>query len=214
MQQRVVRELAVRSHPDLIAGFTRPGFPGEPRRFADVPDVDRPRQVPVRAEFVPGQRDLLGEGRQRVRARHDGHLVGVLDARFDDLERRGQRENRLAALDRDHPARGERTAVPDPVDLVHNRNTRVAAADEVRVQRVHMPFRRDSPAGRDQRLAGDLPAEHPDRAVGGAHPAEDVVLDAFEVEQCDQLVQNGLAGRVGRAWISRRGPRDLRHGYS
>ncbi len=53
----------------------------------------------------------------------------------------------------------------------------------------------DGPAGRDQRLPGHLAAEHPGRAVRRAHPAEQVELELLEVEQLDELVEDGLAAR-------------------
>ena len=67
----------------------------------------------------------------------------------------------LAVLDGDHPAGGERAAVADAVDLVEDRHGRVARAQEVGVQRVHLAVGLDGAGGGDERLAGDLAAEDP-----------------------------------------------------
>ena len=74
--------------------------------------------------------------------RHVGHRRLVLEAACVELERRRQREDRLAVLDGDHPAGGERAAVAHPVDLVEDRHRRVAGPEEVRVQRVDAAVRR------------------------------------------------------------------------
>ena len=50
-------------------------------------------------------------------------------------------------------------------------------------------------AGRgDERLAGDLPAEHPLAVLVGRDPAEHVDLDRLEVEQSDQVVERRVSG--------------------
>jgi hypothetical protein len=68
------------------------------------------------------------------------HVEGVLEARLFDLEAGGHVEYRLAVLDRHHPPRGERAAVTNAVDLVEDRRLGVAGAQEVGVQRVHVPI--------------------------------------------------------------------------
>ena len=100
----------------------------------------------------------------------------------------------LAVLDGDDAAGGEAAAVADAVDLVDDRHARVAGAQEVRVQAVHRPVRRDGAAGGDERLAGDLPAEDPLQRLVRLLAAEDVDLDALEVEQLHELVQGGRVG--------------------
>ena len=70
---------------------------------------------------------------------------------------------------------------------------RVAGAHEVAVQRVHLALRVDGAAGRDQRLAGDLAAEHPLRADRRADPPERRLADRVEVQHLQELVDRGLA---------------------
>ena len=59
---------------------------------------------------------------------------------------------------------------------------------EVRVQRVHRALAVGGAAGRDQRLARDLPAEDPLQGLLRAAAAEDVDLDLLQVEQIDQAL--------------------------
>ena len=102
----------------------------------------------------------------------------------------------LAVLDGHHPAGGEALAVADAVDLVEDRDGRVAGAQEVGVERVDGSARVvDRPGGRHQRLAGDLAAEHPLPVLVGRHAAEDVDLDGLEVEQGDQVVERTRAAQ-------------------
>jgi hypothetical protein len=66
---------------------------------------------------------------------------------------------------------------------------------EVGVQRVHPSLRVDRASARDQRLPGDLPAEHAlHRRVGG-EPAEQRVLEALDVEQLEQHVERLILRR-------------------
>ena len=77
------------------------------------------------------------------------------------------------------------------------------------MQRMHPALAGHRPAGGDQRLRGDLTAEHPDRRDLRRDPAVQVVLEPLQVEQLDQAVDHGLTARntVGverRAVSSRR----------
>ena len=67
-------------------------------------------------------------------------------------------EDRLAVLDRDDAARGEAAAVADAVDLVDDRDARIAGPQEVGVQRVREPAF-DGAARGHQRLSRHLAAE-------------------------------------------------------
>ena len=62
------------------------------------------------------------------------------------------------------------------------------------MQAVHRPVRRHGAAGGDERLTGDLPAEDPLQRLVRLLAAEDVDLDALEVEQLHELVQGGHVG--------------------
>ena len=73
------------------------------------------------------------------------------------------------------------------------------------MQRVHLPARVFDRAGRgDQRLTGDLAAEHALAALVGRAAAEDVDLDRLEVEQLDEIVEGGhpviLAQPIRMRW--------------
>src|SRR6266852_552391 len=106
------------------------------------------------------------------------------------MKGRGQREDRLPVLDPGYPAGGEGPAIADPFHQVNKRDSGVAWPDEIGMQRVHGPVRRDGAAGRDQRLPGHLAAEHPLPAlVLRAAAAEDVDLDLLQVEEGHHTVQ-------------------------
>ena len=51
----------------------------------------------------------------------------------------------------------------------------------------------DGPGRGDERLAGDLPAEHPLALLVRRGAAEDVHLDRLEIEQGDEGVERGHA---------------------
>jgi len=128
-----------------------------------------------------------------IRRGHLGHIELVLEARFGDLERCGEREDLMAVLDRNHAARGEAGAVAAPVDFVEDRHLGIAPAQEIRVERVALAAF-DRTFGRDQGLAQHLSAEHALHAVVGALTAEDVDLDLLEVEKVENLPDRGLFG--------------------
>jgi len=96
-----------------------------------------------------------------------------------------------SVLDGDDPPGGEGLPVADPVDLVEDRDGRVAGAQEVAVQRVDPAFVDRAP-GRHERLRGDLAPEDALALLVGLDPAEDVDLDGLEVQEVHQEVQ-GLA---------------------
>ena len=63
------------------------------------------------------------------------------------------------------------------------------------MQRVHEPPAFVDGAGRsDERLTGNLAAEHPLAILVGRVAPEDVHLDRFEVEKSDEVVQGRLVG--------------------
>jgi len=109
----------------------------------------------------------------------------VLGTGLFEMERGGQVEDGAAVLDGHHAAGRERAAVADAVDLVQDRDHRVAGAQEVGVQGVHLLAVLDRAPGGDQRLPGDLSAEHALALLVGAQAPEDVDLDGLEVEQLD-----------------------------
>ena len=62
---------------------------------------------------------------------------------------------------------------------------------------MHRAVRRHGPAGRDERLPGDLPAIDPLDGLVGRPAAEDIDLDLLQVEQVEQLVE-GVAHELPR----------------
>ena len=92
-------------------------------------------------------------------------------------------------LDPDDPAGGEALAVTDAVDLVDDRDRRIAGPQEVGVQRVHRPVGLDRAARGHERLARDLPTEHPLAILLGRDAAKEVHFQGFEIEQRDQVVE-------------------------
>ena len=115
----------------------------------------------------------------------------MFEAILDFVERRRQVENGLPVLDGDDPTSPERSTVADPLDLVQDRNGRIARSQEVGVERVSSAGF-DRPVGSDEGLAGDLSTEDPLAALVGTLATEDVALDRFEVEQANEVVDHGL----------------------
>jgi hypothetical protein len=97
-------------------------------------------------------------------------------------------------LDRDDAARREAASVADPVDVVDDRDARVAGSQEVRVQRVHHSVL-DRAARGHKRLSRDLATEHPLPVLVRAQATEQVDLELFEMQQLDELVQRTSHGR-------------------
>jgi hypothetical protein len=128
----------------------------------------------------------------------------VGEAVLDHLEGRRHVEDRLAVLAGHDPARRERAAVADAVDLVQDGRRRVPGPQEVGVQRVDGPLRRHGPHRGDERLAGDLPAE--DALLGGLRGAAAVQVDLelLEVEDGEEILERG--GRAGAAHMCRPPP--------
>src|SRR6266480_1034606 len=106
------------------------------------------------------RRDPVRERRQLLRIGRLGHRDAVFGPHFLGLERRREMEDRLAVLDRDHPAGGERLPVADAIHQVEDRGRRVARAEEIGMQRVDVAAV-DRAARGDQRLPGHLAAEDP-----------------------------------------------------
>jgi len=171
------------------------------RITVDVAQVDRARAVIPIADplAVRGHAGVeVGKlGRCRQACIHRDLVVG--SARFLVVEAGLQVEDGSAVLDRHHASGGKASTIPDPVDLVQNGPLRVARAQEVRVQRVDVTIRLvDGSTGSDQRLAGDLSAEHPQTVLIGRRASEDVHLDRLEVEQRHEIIECLLVVLLGR----------------
>ncbi|MNN60724.1 hypothetical protein D3C81_1759220 [compost metagenome] len=112
------------------------------------------------------------------------------EALFVILERRAAGKDRLAFLDRRHPARAETAAIAHAVNLIHHRQTGVARAQEVAVHRMHVPRLFNGLTGRRQRLTEYLAAEQLAKTQVLATTTEQVFFDRFQGQQVDQIFQH------------------------
>ena len=86
----------------------------------------------------------------------------MIGARLVPVEAGLQVEDRPAVLDGHDSSSCEAATVANSIDLVEDRHRRVARAQEVGVQRVHLPARILDRASRGHEgLTGDLAAEDP-----------------------------------------------------
>ena len=132
---------------------------------------------------------LLGDflGGEFLRRRNVGHLVLVVELGFlVVVKRHDHREDRVAVLDRGYPAGRIALAVAQPLDLVNNRNLRIAGQDEIAMQRMRQPAL-DGAARRHHRLSDHLSAEYPLPARLRAVAAEQVHLERLDIEDGDQV---------------------------
>ena len=118
------------------------------------------------------------------------------------MERDHQREDGVAVLDRGDAPGDVAAAVAQPLDLVDDRDRRIAGQDEIAMQRVRQPLLDvlDGTAGGDQRLTDHLTAEHPLPTRLRAGAAEQVLLQRLEVEdgnQVDQAFGHGVPVVLG-----------------
>src|SRR5262245_34697954 len=98
-------------------------------------------------------------------------------------------------LQRLDPAGGEALAVAHALDVVDDRDLRVAGKQEVGVHGMRRPVGDvDGAAGSNQRLADDLAAEYALPADLRAAAAEQVHLELFEVEDAEQVFDRGGHG--------------------
>ncbi len=114
-------------------------------------------------------------------------------------------EDRLAVLDGDDAAGGEGPAVADAVDGVDDGCAGVAGAQEVGVQGVRRAVVGHGAPGGDQGLGGDLAAEDPGDDGRAAGAAEDVLLDAFQVELGEQGGEGVVHARTAFVRAAARG---------
>src|SRR5215469_7013129 len=119
-------------------------------------------------------------------------------------------------LDCSHPPGRERPPVADGLDHVHQRHRWVAWPDEVCVQRVHWPVRRNGAARGDKSLTCHLAAEDTLPALTlRTFAAEDVHLDLLQIKQVNDLIEclahcaASLPGTAGEASPSARLPCDF-----
>ena len=118
----------------------------------------------------------------------------------------------MAVLDR-HDAAGDKAlAVADAVDLVDDRNARIAGPEEIGVQRMRLAIRLDGAGRGDQRLAEHLAAENALPTIFRAATAEEVVLERLQVEDAEQVFDGGLPCRPREIRPSGRAVRNVGRG--
>ena len=177
LERRTLRRI------ELVARVDRAEFE---RTHAVQPALHLARQL---REFVGRE---LRRGLHVLGHRHVGHRQLMLGAGFGDLERRRHDEDRLAVLDRSHPAHRETAAVAGAVHVVDDRMLDIAGAQEIGVQRMRgaralelVDVQRRL-RGR-QRLPQHLPTEDIFGADIAALPAEQIVFQPVQRQQFDQF---------------------------
>ena len=103
------------------------------------------------------------------------------------MEGAGHVEDLLAVLDGDDAPRRETAAIAGTVDLIDDRDLRVAGADEIGVERMAQPLFHGA-VGRHQGLGDHLA---PENALAGfligALAAEEIDFQTLQVEQVQQV---------------------------
>src|SRR5699024_9201031 len=139
-----------------------------------------------------GRRIITGnradERRTFLRTGHRGHRLLMIPSVFAYLEGRGHVENNLAVLSRRDAPRGEGPAVPHVFYVIHDRDRRVAAQDEIHVRRMHMPVRGHRALGGHKRLSGYLTAvDTGHRRFRRLTASEQSLLKHFQIEKVDEF---------------------------
>ncbi len=112
-------------------------------------------------------------------------------------------------LDRGDAAGRVALAVAQPLDLVDDRNLRIAGQNEITMQRMRQPSL-DGATRRHHRLSDHLAAEHPLPAGLRAVAAKHVHLDRFEIEdgnQVDQALGHGALSLISASFRGEAKPR-------
>jgi hypothetical protein len=95
-------------------------------------------------------------------------------------------ENRLAPLYRSNPAGGKGLPVAYSVHLVQDRNSRIARAQKIGVQRMDRPLEAATvghgPPGSDEGLGCDLTAEDAEAVLGRTETSVNIHFELFEVK--------------------------------
>ena len=194
MDRRLVRQPAGGADPDVETPVL--DLLAEIAAVLDRPQLDRPLALVVAPHRLRHHRQHaladFGFARQLVGRGDVRHLGLMGEPGLVAVERHRHDEDRLAVLDRLHPPRGEALAVAHALDVVDDRDLGIAGEQEIGVQRVRRAFLDvDGAAGRDQRLADHLAAEHPLPGDLRRAPAEQVHLELFEVEDFEEGLDGG-----------------------
>ena len=158
----------------------------------DVAELERAGAAEPALELGRERGQLFGRQRRRClevfRPRYARHWQLVLDARFVLLERGREVEDRLAVLDRGHPAHREAAAVTGALHVVDDGLVDVTGAQEIGMQGMRRAAVGHRLLRRRQGLAEHLAAEHVAGADVAALAAEQVVFQALQAQQRKEFV--------------------------
>ena len=182
-KQRVLGQLAVGLDPHSLSRLA--AAVRTPRELAQEALIDRVVALEPLLEVAPRVLNPVDEPSNGLGARHVGHLELMFEPLLFGMETGLHVVDGAAVLDGHDATGGEAATVADPVDLVEDRDTRVARSQEVRVQRVDGPDLDGAPR-RHQGLGGDLAAEGALALLFGVTSPKGIDLDAFEVQQVNQ----------------------------
>ncbi len=159
----------------------------------------RSRPAPRPHERQHGLFDV-GFARQILGRRHGGHAAAMLEPVLLQMVGGRHGEDRVAVLDRDHAPGGEAPAVADAVDLVDDRDRRVAGPSGNRRAANAARGRPRRAGGRDQRLTDHLPPNTRCQPVWALRPRKRLCSSGSRSRIFEQVVDGG-----GHAWPERRG---------
>ena len=183
-----------------VAGRSPRGEHLDALDLAAVDHLEAVREALVRGVVLRHLPVDVAVGGQFVGRRHLRHVGLVLKTALLDLEGRGHVEDGPAVLDADDAARREAPPVADAVDVEEDRTLRVAAAQEVGVDRVQVAVA-DRLRGGDDGLAQHLTAE--DVVARPVLRPEQVLLDLLHLQQVDHLLDRAVH-RSGIVPVARR----------
>ena len=130
--------------------------------------------------------------KQRIGQRYVAwHRNLMLQALIITLEGCFEGKDRLPVLNGDDPPRGKRSAIPDPVDLVDDRQFGIARPHEIAMKRMNKAIGLDSALSGDERLGNGLAAKYALPAFLGAATTEQVVFQPFEVKNGKKFLHCG-----------------------
>ena len=188
----IVGHLAVGLEPDVAQGLVHIGTYGvDQGHRADLDGL-------LAQDLVPqSRRDLLLVGTHQLQLalellggqdpRRHGNLV--LETLGLHLEGGIEVEDGLAALDGLDPAGGDGLAVADVLHVIDDGAIGIAGTQEIGVETVHLAIAGHRLLGGRQGLPHHLPAKHGPQAEILALAPKQALLDFFERQQCQQLIQ-------------------------
>ena len=120
----------------------------------------------------------------------------MLEPGFVQMKRGGEVKDRFAVLNRGDPSTGEAAAVAWSIDEVDDRCRKITGAQKIAVHRVRFARRIDRASCRNERLREHLSAKNPPGAQVSIEPAIDVDFERLEIEQLQQVSDDGHRSAV------------------